>query len=247
MLSSPGRWSLRLEGLEVGRFKGDQGWLDVGKIGKTGNVSPQRTAWLESTGAAAPTPVSHGAAGISVAAEALWKFSQHWLPQVGQQGDAPIKQDEHALESRVLRGFAPVVVPGVGRLNLIRDDAAVNWGSQFPTKWGQGGSARYLDALLRDGATPWAVEIKIQGGTGIGGYYRHAVAQAVLYRHFIREAKPLQPWFDGFGLQHQLCRAAVLVPTMSEAQLTWRRRLQAVAELFDIPVLEVDHKYAGIH
>ncbi len=32
MLSSPGRWSLRLEGLEVGRFKGDQGWLNVGKI-----------------------------------------------------------------------------------------------------------------------------------------------------------------------------------------------------------------------
>ena len=64
----------------------------------------------------------------------------------------------------------------------------MNWGSQFPTKWGPGGKSRYLDALLRDGSTPWAIEMKVQGGAGVGQYYRHAVAQAVLYREFIRRA-----------------------------------------------------------
>ena len=247
MLSSAGRWSLRLEGLEVGRFKGTQGWLDVGKIGKTGNVSAQRKAWLNATGTTAPLPVSHDPVVMEVAAKALRKFSQQWLPEVSPQGDAPLKQDEHALESRVLRGYAPVEVPGVGRLELIREDPAVNWGSQFPTKWGRQGSARYLDALLRQGTTPWAVEIKIQGGTGVGGYYRHAVAQAVLYRHFIRQAKPLQRWFDNFDLQREQCQAAVLVPKMTGKQSHWRPRLGTVADMFGVPVIEIDHKYAGIH
>ncbi len=247
MLSARGRWSLRLEGLEVGRFKGTSGWLDVGKVGKLGDLSPQRQAWIAATGADAPLTVTGRAAELSGASAALWAFAQQWLPRLKPDGAVPIKQDEHALESRVLRGLAPVVVPGVGRLERLHDDPAVNWGSQFPTKWGRQGSARYLDALLRDGATPWAVEIKIQGGTGVGGYYRHAVAQAVLYRHFIRQARPLQPWFDKYDLHRQDCQAAILVPTMDGPLSEWRTRLTAVANLWELPVVEIEHKCAGIH
>lgn len=247
MLSSPGRWSLRLEGLEVGQFKGASGWLGVGKVGKLGALSAQRQAWIAATGVDARITVTERAAELSGAAAALWKFAQQWLPRLKPDGNVPIKQDEHALESRVLRGFAPVVVPGVGQLERLREDPAVNWGSQFPTKWGRQGSPRYLDALLRDGSTPWAVEIKIQGGTGVGGYYRHAVAQAVLYRHFIRQAQPLQPWFDKYGLHQKDCRATVLVPIMDGPLSAWRTRLTAVANLWEIPVVEIEHKYAGIH
>ncbi len=43
---------------------------------------------------------------------------------------------------------------------------------------------------MRQGSVPWAVEMKVRGGGGVGGYYRHAVGQAVLYRQFIRSASP---------------------------------------------------------
>lgn len=248
MLSSKGRWSLRLEGLEIGRFKADAGRLDVGKLGSRGDESTQRKAWKQATGATGGIDVDGRT--LDEAASKVLAFATTWLPAVEPGGSASLKQDEHALESRVLRGHAPVDVPGTGRLQLIRKDDVVNWGSQFPTKWGRGGSARYLDALLRDGRTPWAVEIKIQGGTGVGGYYRHAIAQAVLYRHFIREAQPLDPWFEKFDLDRGACQAAVLVPdmaTLATSQQHWRGRLRVVAELFDLPVLEIDPKYAGIH
>jgi len=111
MLSSPGRWSLRLEGLEVGQFKGASGWLGVGKVGKLGALSAQRQAWIAATGADARITVTERAAELSGAAAALWKFAQQRLPRLKPDGNVPIKQDEHALESRVLRGFAPSSCP----------------------------------------------------------------------------------------------------------------------------------------
>jgi hypothetical protein len=191
--------------------------------------------------------VSDNDAVLAIAAEAIRNFSEVWLPRLEPGGAAAIKQDEHALESRVLRGHAPVSVPGVGQPSLVREDPVVNWGSQFPTKWGRGGSARYLDALLRDGHMPWAVEIKIHGAGGAGGYYRHAVAQAVLYRHFIAHSTPLKEWFDKFDLDQRHCQAAVLVPEMTGPLLPWRTRLRRVADLFAVKVLEIDSAFAGLH
>jgi len=46
MLSQPGRWSIRLEGLEVARLDGSGGFVDVGKVGKNSGVSAARGVWL---------------------------------------------------------------------------------------------------------------------------------------------------------------------------------------------------------
>src|SRR4051794_35441069 len=120
-------------------------------------------------------------------------------------------------------------------------------GAASSRKWGPGGKARYLDALLRDGSTPWAIEMKVQGGAGVGQYYRHAVAQAVLYREFIRRAEPLHPWFEKRGLVATDCRAAVVVPTIPSQQARWRHRLMALCRVFDVAFVEVDPLHARRH
>jgi hypothetical protein len=157
------------------------------------------------------------------------------------------RQNEHALESRVLRGVVPVETRS-GRLDLLPPpaDGRVNWGSQFPTRWGRtkANAGRYLDALLRDGSTPWALEIKVDGPAGVGQYYRHAVAQAVLYRHFIKHATHLAQWFERFGLDHAACRAAVVVPEFRPTQANWHQRLQRMCQVFDVELVTVPERFA---
>jgi len=233
-LTARGEWSMRLEGLEVARIKGAAGSLGVGKLGKLGDVSPERGTWLAVTNTDARTPLDTGS--VAQAAELIRKFARRWAMVAGGQ------QNEHVLESRILRGSVPVQVAD-GTLGLIKLDAAVNWGSQFPTIWGPGGRARYLDALLRDpndGRVPWAIEMKVNRSEG--QYYRHAVVQAVLYRHFIRHATPLHFWFDQFGLDPTLCRAAVVVPTIRTNR--WQARLAALCEMFDVELVIVDESSA---
>lgn len=226
LLTSKGWWSLRLEGLEIGRVGAQQGKLGVGKPGKTGNISPERKAWIEAVGTSDPVTVDDTSVGS--AAVAVQDFAHHW-------GTVAEGQNEHVLESRILRGKV-LISAGEQPLQPIRPDKVVNWGSQFPTKWGHGGGARYLDALLRDGTTPWAIEMKVNRSEG--QYYRHAVAQAVLYRDFIRNATPLHFWFHKFDLDPTTCRAAVVVPTISTPG--WHARLGAVCELFDVELVIVD-------
>jgi hypothetical protein len=122
----------------------------------------------------------------------------------------------------------------------------VSWGSQFPTRWGRtaSNSGRYLDALLRQGTTPWALEIKIDGPTGVASYYRHAVTQAVLYQEFIRQATHLAPWFERFGLDHGACRAAVVVPEYRVEDRPWRDRLLRVCGVFDVELVTVPERFA---
>ena len=112
--------------------------------------------------------------------------------------------------------------------------------SQFPTKWGRQGSARYLDAILRDGATPWAIEMKVAGSAGVGQYYRHAIAQAVLYREFIKQATPLHWWFDAKNLTAAHCKGAIVVPKLTGPNAVWRDRLQRLCRTFGIDLIEVD-------
>ena len=85
---------------------------------------------------------------------------------------------------------------------------------QFPTLWAPGGKARYLDALMRSGNVPWAVELKEPKGSSMGQGYRHAVTQAVLYREFIIRAEDVHPWFNSLSLNAELCKAAVAFPKM---------------------------------
>ena len=181
-LTAKEEWSVRLEGLEVARIKCASGSLGVGELGRFGEVSPERKCWLDITGTDARIPIDAGS--VVEAADLIRRFAQRWAAIAGG------KQNEHVLESRILRGSVPVRVHG-GTLALIKPDIAVNWGSQFPTIWGPSGRARYLDALLRDPIdprVPWAIEMKVNRSEG--QYYRHAVAQAVLYRHFIGMRHP---------------------------------------------------------
>lgn len=239
MLSTLAGWSLRLEGLEVGRANAKQVRLQVGKDGKNGGMSPQRKAWVSATGRRDRVVT----ADVNEAARVITSFAKAWRAL----GTTGVDHDEHALESRILRGATPVEV--VGRpLSLIEPDPIVNWGSQFPTKWGPAGKARYLDALLRDGSIPWAIEMKVQGGGGVGQYYRHAVAQAVLYREFIRQATPLHPWFDARGLESAKCEAAVVVPRMTNPRhAQWRDRVARLCEAFGVTFVEVDPEHALRH
>jgi hypothetical protein len=151
-------------------------------------------------------------------------------------------QPEHALESCVLRGAVPVAVDGA-ILAPAFDDPLVSRGSQFPTLWGRGGPAHYLDALLRRGCVPWAVELKVLSGGRAGAYYRHGVAQAVLYRHFIRSAAPVHAWFAEAGMDAAACRACLAVPRAlpaATAQMRALRALRLLAGKFDVSVAEID-------
>jgi hypothetical protein len=244
MLTGHPWWSLRLEGLEVGRFRPGRGWLDVGRVGRTGNESEARATWRSAVGEPHRKVVTdEDEASVSSAVTALGNFADAWLDR--SSSAAGIGQNEHALESRILRGACPIEV-GSGRLQLLQpDDGVTNWGSQFPTRWGHtdGNAARYLDALMRQGPVPWAVEMKVEGSGGVGRYYRHAVGQAVLYRHFIRSAAALDPWFARHGLDREAVRAAVVVPDLS-AQPRWRDRLEAVCAMLGVKLVEVPQEYA---
>ena len=58
------------------------------------------------------------------------------------------------------------------------------------------------------------------------------VHQAVLYRAFIRTAKPLHPWFAAHQLDARDCRAAVVMPTAKGFQ-----NLIDIAKIFAVDVL----------
>lgn len=124
-------------------------------------------------------------------------------------------QAEHALEAHILTGRLTLYA-AAGPLQLavpLRDGMLA--AAQFPTLWGDvTRPARYLDALLADNdGQPWAVELKDQdAGGGHGAYLRHGIGQAVLYRHYIKSARQLDPWFEDYGLHRKRCRAALAFP-----------------------------------
>ena len=118
-------------------------------------------------------------------------------------------------------------------------------GSQIPTQWWPDGDPRYLDALLRDGQTAWAVEMKEPSRAGgYGSYLRHAIGQAVLYRHFLRTASSYSQWFNSAGLDQHGIRALVLYPQpdeVREAKISPRiGNLWLLASAFDVQLAAVD-------
>lgn len=94
---------------------------------------------------------------------------------------------------------------------------------------------------------PWVLELKVPaGGTGngYGAYLRKGIAQAVLYRHFIRTARPLHPWLSAGGMSAEVAHAALVFPAISDRHVAHKvaQRLdahRAVAEEFDVAVLTV--------
>jgi hypothetical protein len=210
-------WALRIDGLQIGIAFADHAVLEIGKEGRNGD-GPQRATFTKVFGSStihvSADPVA-GSHTVSVE-EAATKIREllrafRTVDVVG----APISHrapggvaivDEHALEARLLKGL--VELP---ESQLVHDDRKVARGSQFPTLWGVSSRPRYVDALLRRGRTPLAVELKVATG-GQGRYYRRSIIQAVLYSHYIKNAADLDPWFNLADLDRNAVRACIGVP-----------------------------------
>jgi hypothetical protein len=242
MVSDP-VWLVRLEGLQVGEVSSRSGRLSVGKDGSDGAQSMARGAWLAAGGS--PGPILFGPAGLAAAAKLVRAYARHLAPVGG--GLLAHGQWEHALESAVLRGAIPAVADGQ-RLQTPHAHPVVVHDGQVPTRWTRHpANARYIDALMSAGPVPWVLELKVPGGgtgNGYGAYLRKAVAQAVLYRHFLRTATPLSPWLQAAGLDAKLIRSALVYPEVIEPTVarTVAPRLEAhsrVAAEFDVAVITV--------
>jgi len=230
-ISDP-RWSGRVEGLEVCTTKpdGSSGTLNVGKKGSTGKESSERKTFKKIADSKAGNfELPKDQIGVTKVIRDIARSRR--------DGDLAEAQPEHRLEARILRGDVKVIVDGGSLL----DPAIPECPFQFPTYWASNGKPRFLDALMRKGTTPWAVEIKVATG-GQASYYRHGVSQAVLYREFIRKAKALHPWFESIGLKASECRAAVVFPEMRGPK---RNRLladlEATAEDFGVAIVPLSN------
>jgi hypothetical protein len=252
-----GEWSLRIDGLQVGVVGSVRGRLGIGRVG-TGRGKAVET-WKTIAGPG-PKVVSaspgDGELGISAAAQLV----QDLIGAFHDATDARLEhgQPEHALEATVLRHGLRVLVGGRSLEPLVAPSdppgspakSRVARGSQIPTQWWANGNPRYLDALLRDGRTAWAVEMKEPSRAGgYGLYLRHAIGQAVLYRHFLRTASSYGQWFNTAGLDQHGIRALVLYPQpdeMREAKISSRiGALWLLASAFDVQLAAVDTRPSG--
>lgn len=150
---------------------------------------------------------------------------------------------EHLLESGVLRGVVPIDPRHavLGRVPLA-PVAPHEPPLQLPALFGLDDRKRHVDAILRDGEIPWVVELKVASG-GQGQYYRHAIAQAILYRDFVRSAAALHPWFRSHGLDATRCQAAIAFPELRGAARitgTIQSTLADTAGSFLVGVAELD-------
>jgi hypothetical protein len=120
---------------------------------------------------------------------------------------------------------------------------------QLPTLWAPKGSTKFLDLLMRSDQIPYAVELKIADSstkkTNRATYYRHGIAQAALYREFIRNDDRLHNWFDSQSLNARECNAALAFPKMDLDDLSQRVLAQhkKVAAAFDVDIIEVDKEF----
>lgn len=233
-----GSWSIRLDGLQVGEVNQTSGVLRVGK--QEGSSHKSVKAWRELN--REESTFSFTADTVLEAADLIRKLIASLGGVPGELLDHGVP--EHALESTIVRGDRPVTIGGQVLLPLGNDKSAMAYGSQIPTLWAPNGGTRYLDALLHDGRVPWAVEMKVKSGGGYGAYLRHAIGQAVLYRHFLRSAGAYEPWFQGQGLDQHAVRAAVLYP---QPTATVQRKIAGrignlwlTAAAFDVQVATVD-------
>jgi hypothetical protein len=222
-----GDWSGRVDGLEVCRVgnNADFGVLNVGSIGKKGNIGKPRKFFLEITqGREGHFDLTRINEVVQVIKEVAKSRANGKLSKV---------QEEHLLESQILRGAIAVNV-GSPLKPVVTD-----YPFQFPTLWTSEGSARFLDVLMRKNDVPYAVELKVpsQGG---GEKYRHAISQAVLYREFIRRADQLHPWFEKNGLDAKRCEAVVAFPKMKPNQKNILSQHRAVADFFRVRIVELD-------
>lgn len=241
-LSNKGKvWQLRLDGVEVGRLGAAGNTLALNTSNIDGMGEPRDT-WKQVVGAST-RPIDTG--DLPSAAATLLALIDRWQ----SIADGPLRHGhpEHALEAWILSGRLVLVADG----NALAPAAVagpVLRSAQFPTLWGDITSpARYLDALLRDGqGRPWAVELKDQfAGGGNGAYLRDGIAQAILYRHYIRSCIELNPFFDSLGLSRVDCQAALAFPAHAPGADAIVASHHEIAAMCDVHVIEFP--YPGGH
>ena len=139
-------WSIRVDGLRVGRIhraKPDSISLEVGKAG--GTAEPTKELRQNRRAAKVVTDCAN------TAAEVVAQLADHWRTKKGGHG-----QPEHALEAAILRGDVGVTTAAGDTLARVDSSGRVLRAGQFPTLWSvqPGVRARYLDVVMRVGATP---------------------------------------------------------------------------------------------
>ena len=90
----------------------------------------------------------------------------------------------------------------------------------------------------RDGATPWAIEMKVAGSACVGQYYRHALLRPCSPASSSSEPRPAL-WFDAKNLTASDCKGAGVVPNLT-AQTRRRDGLEGRRRVFEIDLIEVD-------
>ncbi len=146
---------------------------------------------------------------------------------------------EHLLESGIWREAVKLASTGTSLAAIVdRHEPPL----QVPALFGMADTRRSIDVVLRNGDVPWVVELKVKSA-GQGEYYRHAIAQAVLYRHFVRTASSHSAWFAALGLAKEKCAAAVAIPALEgrgSDVASIRAALVRTANLFDVQLVELD-------
>lgn len=230
-------WQLRLDGLDIGRAGVASAVLHLSSADAPPSREPRLT-WQKIVGT---SDVPLDACGIDEFTAIIRRLIAAWSDGAPHGTVLGHGQAEHALEAHVLSGRTRLVSSeGSLRLAVEARDRVLG-AAQFPTLWGGGSTAptRYLDALLQDDHhRPWAVELKDQNSGGNGSYLRHGIAQAVLYRHFIRSAAALDNWFRANYLEREQCQAAVAFPTAVPKAQGIIASHRAVAGHFGVRVIE---------
>jgi hypothetical protein len=236
-LKSAEPWQMRLDGLEIGRTGSTGTTLQLASKDLTKPNEP-RTSWQEIVG---NDSIRFTPERLDDLVGLVDQLIAAWTDPKGPAAVLGHGQAEHALEAHVLSGRLILNATAGPLLLAVPFRSGTLAAAQFPTLWGDvTRPARYLDALLtdRDGR-PWAVELKDQdAGGGHGAYLRHGIGQAVLYRHYIKSAAALDPWFTLHGMQRTQCQAALAFPKAPPSTKTVIERLRNLAALFNVEVVE---------
>lgn len=236
-LNSAQPWQMRLDGLEIGRTGASSTTLRLASGDLTKPNEP-RTSWLKIVG---PKPLGFNAGQLEDLVSLVDELIAAWTVADNPNATLGHGQAEHALEAHVLSGRL-ILNAAEGPLQpAVPFRNGTLAAAQFPTLWGDvTRPARYLDALLADeSGRPWAVELKDQdAGGGHGAYLRHGIGQAVLYRHYIKSASALDPWFELHGLSRNECQAALAFPTAAAGTTKTINRLRDLAARYDVAVVE---------
>jgi hypothetical protein len=235
--SSAEPWQMRLDGLAIGSAGDETATLDLASSNLKAMGEPRDT-WRRVVGEQS-IPFSPISADHLITL--IEELIDSWTSPTSPTAVLTHGQPEHALEAHLLSHRLQLATTGTVLHPAVPFRSGVLRAAQFPTLWGNVRCpARYLDALLVDDQRrPWAVELKDQyAGGGHGAYLRHGISQAVLYRHFIRSANQLDPWFAHHGLKRLECRAALAFPTAATGTTGRIASLRDLASRYSVEVIE---------